>query len=157
MVTELSLWMEDRRAARCATVDQLRPAQYTKEMAFQDMGKIPAGRAQTILILLCIFAGHEIPLRGAELQISDTGAGATGSQRRAERREEPSRDGGKQQVGYLPKGDLFCLSIGFSETFRVSASDRVGLTHAFIADSDMLTIRRFNSSGAFANPYRLPQ
>jgi len=57
-MTELAVRMDDGRSALDATVDELCPTQYTKEMTFQNMGKVAAGRTKAILIFLLVFTGH---------------------------------------------------------------------------------------------------
>jgi len=58
MMAELALRVDNRGPAFRATIDEFRPTQYTKEMAFQDMGKVTAGWTKAILVSLFVFANH---------------------------------------------------------------------------------------------------
>jgi len=58
VMAKLAVRVEDRSTAVCAALDELCPAQYTKEMAFQDMGKVATGWTETILVFLFVFANH---------------------------------------------------------------------------------------------------
>lgn len=59
MVTELAVRMDDGSATLCTTIDEFCSTQYTKEMAFQDMGKVSAGWAEAVLVFLFVLTRHE--------------------------------------------------------------------------------------------------